>query len=269
VDTFATRPTSTDLTSGWSDPIESPPDRIDVVRAVAGLRHIDPSAEPAMVFSHLAAVCVPAVCDDMVIDVVENGQAYRIRRPAADRQDSSRPSPALAGSVASRGAILGPDSVTLTIPPAPESAGAPFHGRVECRWRDGYIPTQSDASLIELMVDHAAALVVRERLGLGHQPDGRGETLDGSLQRDRRMASAVEVVMAMHHVDRSRAMGLLLRLSDRAYRDVQEIAETVVTTGRVPDLADDIPAQTPAAGDGFRSMNPPTGGGGGGQAAAQ
>ncbi len=268
MDTFTTRPTSADPVSGWSGPPEDPSDRIDVVRAVAGLRHIDPSAEPAMVFSHLAAVCVPAVCDDMIIDLIENGQAYRIRRPAADRQDRSRPSTVVdGGSAASRGAMVGPDSVTLTIPPAPDSAGAPFHGRVDCRWRDGYLPTQSDASLIELMVDHAAALVVRERLGLGHQPDGRGETLSGSLDRDRRMASAVQVVMSMHHVDRSRAMSMLLRLSDRAYRDVQEIAETVVTTGRVPDLADDVAVQTPTAGDGFRSMNPPTGGSG--QAAAQ
>ncbi len=268
MDIFATRPTSPDLTARWSVLPTTTPDRIDVVRAVAGLRHIDPSAEPAMVFSHLAAVCVPAVCDDMVIDLVENGQAYRIRRPAADRQDKSRPSPLLEdGSLASRGTMLGPDSVTLTIPPAPDSAGAPFHGRVDCRWRDGYVPTLSDASLIELMVDHAAALVVRERLGLGHQPDGRGETLNGSRHRDRRMASAVEVVMALHHVDRSRAMSLLLRLSDRTYRDVQEIAETVVTTGRIPDLDDGIPTQTPTAGDGLRSVNPPTGGSG--QAAAQ
>jgi hypothetical protein len=245
------------------------PERIDVVRAVAGLRHIDPSAEPAMVFSHLAAVCVPAVCDDMVIDLVENGQAYRIRRPAADRQDRSRPTPQLldGGSVPSPGTVLGPDSVTLPIPPAPDSAGSPFYGRVACRWRDGYVPTQSDASLIELMVDHAAALVVRERLGVGHQPDGRGETLNDSRQRDSRMASAVELVMALHHVDRSRAMSLLLRLSDRVYLDVQEIAETVVSTGRVPDLADDGAVQTPTAGDGLRSVNPPTGGRG--QAAAQ
>jgi hypothetical protein len=36
-----------------------------------------------LVFSHLAAVCVPAVCDDIVIDLVENGHGYRIRQPAA------------------------------------------------------------------------------------------------------------------------------------------------------------------------------------------
>lgn len=194
-----------------------------------------------MVFSHLAAVCVPAVCDDMVIDLVEGEKPYRIRRPAADWQDLSRPTPSVL-AVASRDTVLGPHSVTLPIPPMPDSAGAPFYGRVDCRWRDKYGPTQSDASLIELMVDHAAALVFRERLGLGHQPDGRGETLNGGQDRDRRMACAVEAVMAMHHVDRSRAMSLLLRLSDRSYRDVQEIAETVASTGRLPELATASPA---------------------------
>jgi hypothetical protein len=33
-----------------------------------------------MVFSHLAAICARSVCDDIVIDLVEDGRGYRIRR---------------------------------------------------------------------------------------------------------------------------------------------------------------------------------------------
>ena len=65
------------------EPSESLPGRIEVPVAIAGLRHLEASAEPALVFSHLAAVCVPAVCDDVVIDLVENGHGYRIPSTSA------------------------------------------------------------------------------------------------------------------------------------------------------------------------------------------
>ena len=60
------------------------PHRVDVSNVVARLRHLDASAEPAMVFSQLSAVFVPAFCDEVSIDLVEDGgHRYRIRRPSS------------------------------------------------------------------------------------------------------------------------------------------------------------------------------------------
>ena len=57
--------------------------RIDLGPVLTGMRHLPASAEPARVFSELAAVRVPALCDDCVVDLEEDGgHRYRIRRPA-------------------------------------------------------------------------------------------------------------------------------------------------------------------------------------------
>src|SRR6478752_5158043 len=56
--------------------------RVDLGRVLTGLRHLSAAADPARVFTDLAAVCVPALCDECVIEIVEQGgHRYRIRRP--------------------------------------------------------------------------------------------------------------------------------------------------------------------------------------------
>src|SRR4029079_1055586 len=58
------------------------PGRVDLLRVLTGLRHLTGSTEPGRVFAELAAVCVPALCDDVIVDIEEDGgHRYRIRRP--------------------------------------------------------------------------------------------------------------------------------------------------------------------------------------------
>ena len=58
------------------------PGRVDLLRVLTGLRHLAGSTEPGRVFAELAAVCVPALCDDVIVDIEEDGgHRYRIRRP--------------------------------------------------------------------------------------------------------------------------------------------------------------------------------------------
>ena len=208
--------------------------RIDVVRAVAGLRHIDPSAEPAMVFSNLAAVCVPAVCDEVVIDLVENGHGYRIRRPGSE-WTAVRPAPESVPP-GHQSVVLSRDAVTLRIAAAAASPEeSEFSGSVVCIWTSGYVPTAADAALVQLMVDHAVALVPREQSSrVVDRRNGGAPRLQGALARSRRIASAVGVVMALHHVDQTQAMNLLIRISDRSHVDLHALADTVVTMGSLP-----------------------------------
>jgi hypothetical protein len=56
---------------------------VDLGTVLASLRHLDPSGQPARVFTGLAQVCVPALADECVIWISEQGQhPYRIRRAA-------------------------------------------------------------------------------------------------------------------------------------------------------------------------------------------
>jgi hypothetical protein len=55
--------------------------RVDLLKVFGGLRHLDASGEPSRVFAGLAGVCVPALCDECVVWISEQGQhPYRIRR---------------------------------------------------------------------------------------------------------------------------------------------------------------------------------------------
>src|ERR1700712_2554547 len=192
------------------DPTLSLPGRIDVSAAVAGLRHLDASSEPALVFSHLAAVCVPAVCDDIVIDLVENDHGYRIRQPSSATLHSAVPPVAAPGSVDGR-PVLGSHTVSVNIySPEVDASGPGFSGSLVCSWRDGYEPAPADASLIRLMVDHAIALIDRDRLtGRVTELKGQAENLSSTLSRNRQIASAVGVIMALHHVEQAQALDLL------------------------------------------------------------
>lgn len=208
--------------------------RIDVIRAVAGLRHIEPSVEPSLVFSNLAAVCVPAMCDEVVIDLTENGHGYRIRRPATEwtatrtaAQVPPEPHPPV---------TLTSDEVVVALPAVAGTLDhSVFSGVLTCRWTDGYAPTLTDAALIQLMVDHAVALIQREQSSRSpHRFDDSPQKLHSALSRSRRIASAVGIVMALHHVDQAQAMSLLIRISERSHVNLHDLAATVVSTGSLP-----------------------------------
>lgn len=261
--------------------------RIDVSEVVARLRHLDASAEPAMVFSQLSAIFVPAFCDEVSIDLVEDGgHRYRIRRPSSAIGSSIGTSIPTANGTARAGANGGPralpeltapigsvpdpevsaDSVTVEVR-SPEGgvAGPPFAGVVTCAWREGYLPNAADGALIRLMVDHTVALIHRERL-TSRVPDlagGRhvegaagsgvnntsGSTVNGGRVRgigdptDSPIDTAVGIVMSLHHLDQTQAIDMLVRLSHRAYRQIRDVAGTIVDTGVVPD-----PGPTATAG---------------------
>jgi hypothetical protein len=227
---------------------KGPGGRIDVAAVVARLRHIDASAEPALVFSQLAETLVPGVCDDVVIDLVENDQVYRIRRPAgaSDLPRPVRMPPApLAGS--DNGPVVGPHLIMAAIEsPEDASIGPAYSGSVICRWRDGYSPVAADASLVRLMIDHAVGLIHRERLtGTFVAPGIPAEHLRGTPARDQRITSAVGVVMALHHVDSSTAMELLIRISRRTGRGLADLVASVADSGTMPPLPGQVGGATP------------------------
>src|SRR5690349_4677593 len=66
---------------GRPDNVQASGTRVDLDAVLSGLRHLDPSGEPARMFAGLAEVCVPGLADECVIWISEQGQhPYRIRR---------------------------------------------------------------------------------------------------------------------------------------------------------------------------------------------
>jgi len=202
--------------------IDQTPARIDVLRVTAAVRRLAGSREPARLFSQLTQVCVPAVCDTCTIDLVEAaGHHYRTRQPA-EKPDNCQE--------------LDPDSV-IRVEFSSDGAGGPrFSGVMACTWVNGYRPCAADTALLGLLVDHTTALVEHERLTarvdeLETAAGGCGVTLPGH----QRVAAAVGILMALHHLSAAQATDLLGRASQHTHQSIRGVADTVLRTGSLPE----------------------------------
>jgi len=207
--------------------------RVDLPRVLTGLRHLAGSAEPGRVFAELAAVCVPALCDDMVIDIQEAGdRRYRVRRPGtpALRAPDDLPQQAAPGVATVHG-----QSVTVHVTSLP-GGGPGFTARLVCTWHPGYAPTDTDAALVGVLADHATAVVHRERTTTGQLPDtSTAHQVGAALGRVQRVAAATGILMALQHLTATQARQLLARASDRTHRSLLDVADSVLHTGALPD----------------------------------
>ncbi len=210
--------------------------RIDLGRVATGVRHLLGSTEPARVFSQLASICVPGVADSCVIELSERGgHRYRIRQPADDHPaggavpragDGTRPVHAVT--------TIGPRTAAVQFA-SPDEGCQSYTGVLCCRWRDGYQPDDADAALLALLVDHATALVERERLTarIADLQDAAGQNI--TLPTHQRIAAAVGILMSLHHLSAAQAADLLTRASQHTSQTVTRVADTVLRTGAMPE----------------------------------
>ena len=249
--TEATDPVAGPVTGvlGENDPADVDAGRrVDLGRVLTGLRHLSAAADPARVFTDLAAVCVPALCDECVIEIVEQG-GHRIRRPgpgpgpgraaatidgrsdaaATDRGGLGEPRWSGSGAV-----VTVVDGSVVARFGNPPGGGPDYTGELVGTWRHGHVPVEADAALVGVLVDHAAALVHRERTTTRvTDPDVAGQvrlTLDGT----QRVAAATGILMALYHLSPAQARRLLARAGDHTHRSLREVADTVLRTGALP-----------------------------------
>lgn len=224
--------------------------RVDLGTVLASLRHLDPSGEPARVFTGLAEVCVPGLADECVIWISEQGRhPYRIRRaapavPAAAVLDGmlaaaqgGGPS-LLTGSPAGAASVeIGDQAVIARFVGPPWLGGPDYRGVLACRWHPDHRPDHTEAALVGVMVDHATALVQHQRTLTepADPPPPAGSALSGP----QRIAAASGILMALYHLSPARARQLLGRASENTHRPVIEVADTVLRTGGLPALRPD------------------------------
>ena len=227
--------------------------RVDLRRVLTGLRHLPGGTEPARVFTALAAMCTPALCDEVVIDMAEQGgHRYRIRQPGPTLGRTANPDPApVPGPVLADAAWSG-DRCAVTVREhsvlarfgSPPGGGPEYAGRLTARWH-GYIPTDTDAVLVGVLVDHAAALVHRERITTRLADLEAARPVGITLEGPQRIAAATGILMALYHLTPGQARELLHRAADRGHRSLRETADTVLHTGALPGT--DHPAAAAAA----------------------
>ena len=217
--------------AGWSAPW-----RVHLRRVLAGLRHLQGSPEPGRVFSELVAVCVPAFCDEMTIDVSEAGMhPYRIRRPAPSATGPAggrvgRPANGRSWYRAAGGGhrILGHRDGGFT---ALRRRG--LH-RQSGRYLGQRIhPTEADATMLEVL-NHAGAVVHRERTIRGLTDPATVRHVGSALGDAQRIAASAGVLMALHHLNPAQARHLLTRAGDRTDQSLLHTADTVLHTGALP-----------------------------------
>lgn len=230
------------------------PSRVRLDRVLNGLRHLEASHEPARVFAGLVQVCIPALCDECQIDVTEEGtRTYRIRRVRPGLVPSTAPdpeSPTDRADGTATGADADPSGITGTVDDpwirvrfanAPGS-GPPFHGMVACRWDGSHSPTPSDRALVGVLVEHAIALIHRERVALAGTV---GDRAGSSRPAPDRIAAASGILMTLYHLSPVQARQLLSRASEHTSASLGEIADTVLRTGALPSPGPGHPGPDP------------------------
>ena len=216
-----------------------PVGRIDLRRVTTGVRHLVGSAEPARVFSQLASICVPGVADTCVIELSERGgHRYRIRQPAGDLPFTApAPTTAVGGTrIEHAVTTVEPHSVTVGFASTDDGCQS-YTGVLTCRWVCEYQPSDADSALVALLVEHAVALVERERLAarVVDLQDAAGQ--DITLPAHQRIAAAVGILMSLHHLSAAQAADLLTRASHHTNQSIRGVADTVLRTGAMPEHA--------------------------------
>jgi hypothetical protein len=238
---------------GWSaagaasggDPSQG---RVDLRQVLAGLRHLDASPEPVRVFTELAAVCVPALCDECLIQIAEHGRRpYRIRRTCPDTTGTApsltdeafstvNPGPGtpLDGGRTGGAIVETIDRDVLARFTNPPGGGPHYHGVLVCRWTGGHAPDASDAALVGVLTEHAVALVHRERTTGAVHPRDVAPHIASALTAAQRVAAASGILTALHQLTPAQARQLLHRASEHTHRPVLDIADMVLHTGALP-----------------------------------
>jgi hypothetical protein len=128
-------------------------------RSVAAVPHalhdLVRSTDPVAVFASLATISVPLFSDACEITLVEgSGPHHHLVYPIAE--ESNHPACSLVTSRPAQHELNTPIS-------SPFGEPVPYRGLITHRWH-GYVPTQADAAVAQLMSDAAVATIRAERM---------------------------------------------------------------------------------------------------------
>jgi hypothetical protein len=177
------------------------------------------SAEPAVVFSSVAWLCVPLMGDAVTIAITEANRAtYGIRWPGPN---ATVDDPALYP----RHTI----SAAFQSPSTDHDAG--YSGVLALHFH-GSRPEATHAVLPQLIVERCVDIIERERLAeTVRAQQQRAENLEVGLHSSREIGIAMGIVMGSRKVTSQAAFELLSKVSQHSQRKIRDIAVDVGHTG--------------------------------------
>lgn len=221
------QPTATTRTAGQL---------LDPRTIVALLPKLTTSPHPAVVFSSLAAMCVPAFSDHCEVLIAEAGQLrYRIVRPlsTSDRHESTFAQ--LARMFAEgRRQIVKEHSILTLVRGLSSGDELDYHGIVMHTWRDSLHPEPAHAAIAQRMVDRATVVVHQQRLV---ECLGAPRPVTAVLQRaaatvsDQEIVAAIAILMGARRVTYTQAFYQLRTASRQSDRTFGELATELVRAG--------------------------------------
>jgi hypothetical protein len=220
--------------NGWQRRIQG------VQQAVRGLAV---SADPAVVLSSLARGCVPSFSDSCSVELSEGLEPlFRVGFRLSGKESVA----AELGPVPASASARDHGHAVSTAFQAASALGFPSYAGVVVHSWDSHEPTQEDAIIARLLVDHAIAVLHSERLAQGKaQAEERAAKLALDLISSRAEGEAIGILTTKHHVGREEALRLLRRASRASERTLHEVAADVIRTG---DLGRPLPPHQAPAG---------------------
>ncbi|WP_306827889.1 ANTAR domain-containing protein [Nakamurella flavida] len=218
-------------------PDRRPGPRVDVARVVHGLQALDADPDPVLVLLQgIGDVLVPAAADRCVVELFpREGRAGMRTEHGGDVAERLTPIFAPpARSATARRLVRRRDRVSVGFVTA-GLAEPSSRGSVTCRWDDGHVPTEQEAELIQLVVDHCVLVLYRQRLAESLRSARlRAGTLQNGVRDTLQTGAAVGVLMARYGLSQERATDLLHRSALSGGRSMGETGETVLRTGELP-----------------------------------
>jgi len=202
------------------------------------------SAEPAVVFTSVARLCVPLFCDAAAaVLTTADQQAYTTRWPwsEAGPEDSALLREAMAGSQ-----VVSHDAVLTPILGMSTEGVLDYQGVLTLTFHTTS-PSPSHRLLARLVVERATAVIERERLAdlvTAHRT--RADNLGIALTSNRQIGVAIGILMANHKLTSDDAFDLLRRVSQRSHRKVHDLALEVIDTRMLELPAGHTPMPPPA-----------------------
>lgn len=205
------------------------------------------SAEPAVVFSSLAKLCVPAFSDGCTVEILEaEGACYRISYPRMSTEQSPNHESYPCVTPTSTAASGATFDIRTRIE-APAAAGCPAYSGMLIHTWNGPAPAAGCTAVARLLVELAVASVQRERLADLLQLTQNAVTdLGNAVVSNRQIGTALGILMVNHKITQEQAFDLLRTASQHTHRKIRDIAAEVKETGWL-----DVPRKPARRDQGF------------------
>jgi hypothetical protein len=184
------------------------------------------SAEPAIVFSSLAARSVPGLCDGLVVDLIDGAAHYRVTNPVDE---------------ASAAAAQQNNIVQIAFGGQADHPSTHFQG---------VATFATDQLLVAALIDQAVGIVAWQRSEQRtHEATHDADHLQIALRTSRQIGTAIGILMSQYKIKSGEAFELLSRASQRAHVKVHDLALDVIDTGRLDVSRTGLAGSTAGGGD--------------------